>query len=86
MNEGYVIAAISWVVSLIAFSWTLGKKYGELKAGIDKNHRDINDACQSLRTYVKNKDYIIESQLKHIQFHLSKQTDYEPPTFSEYDH
>lgn len=84
MNETYIVAAISWLTSLFLFTWTLGKKYGDLRAGIERNHKDINDACASLRTYVKTRDYLLESQIRHIQSHLSKTDDYNPPTLSDF--
>ena len=85
MNETIIIAAVSWLASLFILSWSLGRKYGELKTGIEKNHKDINDACTSLRVYVRTRDYLLESQIRHIQTHLSKTDDYNPPTLNDFD-
>jgi hypothetical protein len=85
MNETFVIAAISWLASLLLLSWSLGRKYGELKNGIEKNQKDINDAYNSLRAYVRTRDYLLEAQIRHIQNHLTKREDYDPPTLNDFD-
>ncbi len=84
MSETIIITGITWLASLFLLSWTLGRKYGELKNGIEKNHRDINGACNALRTEARTRSYLLELQIRHIQAHLAKD-DYNPPTLNDFE-
>lgn len=85
MSETFIVTAVSWLASLFLLSWSLGRKYGELKNGIEKNQKDINDAYNSLRSYVRTRDYLLEAQIRHIQSYLTKKQDYDPPTLNDFD-
>ena len=85
MNEAYIVTVISWIASLFLLSWSLGRKYGELKNDIEKNRKDINDGYNSLRAYVRTRDYLLEAQIRHMQNHLAKREGYDPPTLNDFD-
>lgn len=79
------LAFVGWGCTLISLSWVLGRKYGDLKAEIERNRRDINEAANSLRRLVRTHDFLLQSQISHIQSHLTKVTDYSPPTLNNFE-
>jgi hypothetical protein len=81
----FVVILVGWAASLLTLSWSLGKKYGELQAKIEKNSQDINAFATVIRRQIRVQDYLLQSQVKHIQDHLSKRDDYNPPTLNTFE-
>lgn len=81
----FVVILIGWAASLLTLSWSLGRKYGELQAKIEKNSQDINAFAIGIRRQIRMQDYLLQSQIKHIQDHLSKKDDYNPPTLNTFE-
>ncbi len=79
------IALIGWLSSLLMVAWTFGKKYGEIQAEYNRLRNDLNGGLNSIRQQIRIQDYLLQSQITHLQEHEIRKGDYHPPTLKTYD-
>lgn len=82
---GLLITAVAEGLVILGFIWKVAAKYGELKHGIESNRNDLNNAFNTLRSQIRNQDYLLQSQISHIQEHCSRTSDYHPPTLRTFE-
>lgn len=79
------IALIGWLSSLLMVAWSFGKKYGEIQADYSRLKNDLNNGLNSLRQQIRRQDYLLQSQITHLQEHEIRKGDYHPPTLRNLD-
>lgn len=79
------IAIVGQIIGLCFFTWRIAIQYGILKAEINRNKNDLNNAAKAIREDLKASYQIQQMQISHIQEHLSSKDNYHPPSLKGFD-
>lgn len=85
LDISLVIAIVGQIIGLCFFTWRIATQYGILKAEINRNKNDLNNAAKSIREDFKSSYFITQMQISHIQEHLSLKDNYHPPSLKGFD-
>lgn len=72
--------AITVISMIVANSWKVATRYGELMRRIDKLEYDLNNLREINRRQIHEQVWRLQMQITHVQEHLEGVTEYHAPS------